>query len=305
MSLCAATVPCGRYATQMLAQDGVTIPQEKITVGQDVKATLTAGIGRRRRRRDRVRHRRPRRRGGTSPKFHPGIGERARGVPGRRSPHRRTEAGRGMDRVRALAGRSEDAYDARLPPDTRHARRDEWRVPPVAAVLATVAVLFFVLPLRRVAPGAPWSDAWDALTTDAALDAIRLSLECSLWATALSIVFGVPLAYVPRARAFPGRALVRAFVVLPMVLPPVVGGVALLYAFSVNNGLMGGWLHDTFDVQFTFSPSAWCSPRRSSPCRSSSSRWRRACVPWIGGTRTPPPASARAGGRCSAGSHCR
>ena len=57
---------------------------------------------------------------------------------------------------------------------------------------------------------------------------MRLSLECSLWSTALAVVFGVPLAYVLARAKFPGRALVRALVVLPMVLPPVVGGVALL-----------------------------------------------------------------------------
>ncbi len=96
---------------------------------------------------------------------------------------------------------------------------------------------------------------WDDLSTPAARDAMKLSLECSLWATALSLVFGVPLAYVLARAQFPGKALVRALVVLPMVLPPVVGGVALLYAFSVNNGLVGGWLHDTFDIQLTFSKS--------------------------------------------------
>ena len=84
---------------------------------------------------------------------------------------------------------------------------------------------------------------------------MKLSLVCSLWATGLSVLFGVPLAYVLARAEFPGRSLVRALVVLPMVLPPVVGGVALLYAFSVNNGLIGGWLHDTFDIQFTFSTS--------------------------------------------------
>jgi molybdate transport system permease protein len=63
----------------------------------------------------------------------------------------------------------------------------------------------------------------------------------------------VPLANVLARATFPGRSLVRALVVLPMVLPPVVGGVALLYAFSVNNGIVGGWLHDVFGVQLTFS----------------------------------------------------
>ncbi len=126
-------------------------------------------------------------------------------------------------------------------------------VPLVAALLAAVAVAFFVLPLVGLLQRAPWGDAWTDLTSDAALDAMRLSLECSLWATALSIVFGVPLAYTLARGRFPGRALVRAFVVLPMVLPPVVGGVALLYAFSVNNGLVGGWLHDAVGLQLTFS----------------------------------------------------
>ena len=66
-------------------------------------------------------------------------------------------------------------------------------------------------------------------------------------------MFGVPLAYVLARARFPGRALVRALVVLPMVLPPVVGGVALLFAFQRNGGLVGGWIYDVFDFQFTFS----------------------------------------------------
>ena len=81
---------------------------------------------------------------------------------------------------------------------------------------------------------------------------MRLSLECSLWATALSIVFGVPLAWVLARVEFPGRSLVRALTLLPLVLPPVVGGVALLLAFS-RNSLIGGWLYDGFGIQLTFS----------------------------------------------------
>jgi len=126
-------------------------------------------------------------------------------------------------------------------------------VPPVAALLALVAVAFFVLPLIGLIAHAPWGHAWDDLTSPIARDAIRLSVICSLWSTALSVVFGVPLAYVLARARFPGRSFVRALAVLPMVLPPVVGGVALLYAFGVNNGLVGGWLHDTFGIQLTFS----------------------------------------------------
>jgi molybdate transport system permease protein len=128
-------------------------------------------------------------------------------------------------------------------------------VPLIAVLLALVAVAFFVLPLIGLLQRAPWSDVWDDLSSPAARDAMKLSLVCSLWATGLSVIFGVPLAYVLARAQFPGKSLVRALVVLPMVLPPVVGGVALLYAFSVNNGLVGGWLHDTFDIQLTFSTS--------------------------------------------------
>jgi molybdate transport system permease protein len=126
-------------------------------------------------------------------------------------------------------------------------------VPLVAVLLALVAVAFFTLPLIGLLRRVPWTDLWDELHEPAARDAIRLSIECSLWSTFFSLLFGVPLAYVLARSTFPGRALVRALVVLPMVLPPVVGGVALLYAFQRNGGLLGGFLYDAFDFQFTFS----------------------------------------------------
>jgi molybdate transport system permease protein len=126
-------------------------------------------------------------------------------------------------------------------------------VPRLAVLLALVAVAFFALPLVGLLRRVPWSDLWDTLQEPQARDAIRLSVECSLWSTFFSLLFGVPLAYVLARAQFPGRSLVRALVVLPMVLPPVVGGVALLYAFQRNNGLVGGLIHDVFDFQFTFS----------------------------------------------------
>jgi len=72
---------------------------------------------------------------------------------------------------------------------------------------------------------------------------------------ALCLVLGVPLAWVLARSTFPGRSLLRALVLLPMVLPPVVGGVALLYAFGRSNGLIGPWLYREFGIQFTFSPA--------------------------------------------------
>ena len=79
----------------------------------------------------------------------------------------------------------------------------------------------------------------------------------------------MPLAWVLARVRFPGRSIVRALVLLPLVVPPVVGGVGLFYAFG-RDGLVGQYLYDWFGVQLTFSTagaSSW--PRRSSRCRSS------------------------------------
>ena len=134
----------------------------------------------------------------------------------------------------------------------RHAQRSS-RIPWVIWGLAAIGVALFVLPLAGLLWKAAWSSLWDDLGTPAARDALRLSLECSLWSTALSVVLGLPLAWVLARGTFPGRRLVRALVLLPMVIPPVVGGVALLYAFGRSNGLAGPWLYDAFGIQLTFS----------------------------------------------------
>jgi molybdate transport system permease protein len=126
------------------------------------------------------------------------------------------------------------------------------RRPPLAAVLiAAVAIAFFTVPLVGMLERAPWSDLWSELTAPETRTALRLSIVCSLWATALAVVFGVPLAWVLARSRFPGRSLVRAFTTLPMVLPPVVGGVALLLVFS-RRGLVGQWLFDWCGIQLTF-----------------------------------------------------
>jgi molybdate transport system permease protein len=120
------------------------------------------------------------------------------------------------------------------------------------AILATVTILFLAIPVIALLARASWGTLWDDLTTPEARSALKLSLVCSLWATALSIVFGVPLAWVLARTRMPGRNLVRALVILPMVLPPVVGGVALLLAFG-RRGVVGGWLYDLDGIQLTFS----------------------------------------------------
>lgn len=126
------------------------------------------------------------------------------------------------------------------------------RRPPVVVVAAaSVAVLFFALPLLGLVRRASWSTLLDDLGSRESLEALRLSLICSLSATALSILFGLPLAWVLARVRFPGRALVRGLVLLPLVLPPVVGGVALLTAFS-RRGIVGEQLYEWFGIQLTF-----------------------------------------------------
>ena len=125
-------------------------------------------------------------------------------------------------------------------------------MPWLAVALAAVAFVFLVLPLVGLVQQVSWGDLADDLSTPQARDALRLSIECSLWATLLAVVFGVPLAWVLARVAFPGRSIVRALTLLPMVVPPVVGGVGLFSAFG-RNGLVGQYLYDWFGVQLTFS----------------------------------------------------
>ena len=109
---------------------------------------------------------------------------------------------------------------------------------PVLALLAGAAALFFVLPLAGLAARTPWASAPGILGDPQVQDALRLSVVCSLASTALAAVLGVPLAWVLARLRFPGRNLLRGLTTLPMVLPPVVGGVALLLAFG-RRGLLG------------------------------------------------------------------
>ena len=135
----------------------------------------------------------------------------------------------------------------------RRGRRVNLPTPVLA--LAVVAVLFFALPLVGLLWRAPWSSAWTYLTEKPALTALRLSLICSLWATLLSVVFGVPLAWLLARVDFPGRSAVRALCTLSMVLPPVVGGVALFFALG-RRGLVGQYLDRWFDVRLPFTTAA-------------------------------------------------
>ena len=125
------------------------------------------------------------------------------------------------------------------------------RAPAWIAILAAIGAAFFIVPLVGVLVRTPWGDALEALTSPDTLNALRLSLIASLSSTAVALVLGVPLAWVYARIEFPGRNVVRALTTLPMVLPPVVGGIALLLAFG-RHGLIGSWLDSTFGITLPF-----------------------------------------------------
>ena len=118
--------------------------------------------------------------------------------------------------------------------------------------LAAVAVAFVVLPFAALLQRTPWSDLLDLLRQPIVTDALRLSMVSALAAVVLSLLFGVPLAWVLARSSLPGRSLLRAVVLLPMVLPPVVGGASLLFAFG-RRGLLGGPVYDATGFLLPFS----------------------------------------------------
>jgi molybdate transport system permease protein len=124
-------------------------------------------------------------------------------------------------------------------------------LPPVALALAAVAALFVVVPVAALFVRAPWGRLGDALTAGGAATALRLSLVVSVCAATVSVMLGVPLAWLLARVEFPGRSVLRAVVILPIVLPPVAGGIALLAALG-RQGIVGRWLYDALGVQLTF-----------------------------------------------------
>ena len=133
----------------------------------------------------------------------------------------------------------------------RRARRVTGRVPFALFVPAGVGLVFLILPLAGLLLRAPWSTLFERLSQPGVLTALRLSLVTASIATVVCVLLGVPLAWLLARLEFPGRKVVRALVTVPLVLPPVVGGVALLLVFG-RRGLVGGWLYETFGVSLPF-----------------------------------------------------
>jgi molybdate transport system permease protein len=128
-------------------------------------------------------------------------------------------------------------------------------VPAPLLAPALVAVAFLILPLVGLLIRAPWRSLGAALSGSDATQALILSVWTASATTAISLVIGVPLAWVLARSSFPGQRLLRALVTLPLVLPPVVGGVALLLAFG-RTGFIGRLLDSWFGLTIPFTPIA-------------------------------------------------
>jgi molybdate transport system permease protein len=128
-------------------------------------------------------------------------------------------------------------------------------IPLLLLVPAALGTLFLVLPLVGLVVRAPWSDLPHHLAAPGVGQALRLSLVTATLATAVSLVLGVPLAWVLARTRVPGRSVLRALVTVPLVLPPVVGGVALFLVLG-RQGLVGRWLYDAFGFSLPFTTAA-------------------------------------------------
>lgn len=118
--------------------------------------------------------------------------------------------------------------------------------------LAAVGIALFAIPFIGLLAKTPWLKLPGLLASPIVGEALRLSLVSSLGAVALATMLGVPLAWLLARTSFPGQSIVRGVVMLPLVLPPVVGGAALLFALG-RGGLVGGPLYEATGLLLPFS----------------------------------------------------
>lgn len=132
------------------------------------------------------------------------------------------------------------------------ARTPRRKTPPLLLLPAIVGAALFVIPLAGLLLRVPWSELGELFRGEVVGQALQLSLLTSVAAAILSCVLGVPLAWILARTDFPGKEILRALVTLPMVLPPVVGGAALLFAVG-RRGLLGEPLYDATGIVLPFS----------------------------------------------------
>lgn len=127
-------------------------------------------------------------------------------------------------------------------------------VPQWVYLLAAVGALFILLPLVGMVAQVDWAQFIPLISSESSVAALGLSLKTAAASTVLCIIFGVPLALVLARARFRGQGVLRALILLPLVVPPVVGGLALLFTFG-RVGLIGQTL-STFGIDIAFSTTA-------------------------------------------------
>ncbi|HEY5979982.1 MAG TPA: ABC transporter permease [Microlunatus sp.] len=119
---------------------------------------------------------------------------------------------------------------------------------------AGLGAVFVILPLVAMISRVDWPRFWELITSPSSLAALELSLQTSTVSTGLCLLFGVPMALVLARTRFRGQRVLRSLILLPLVLPPVVGGIALLYTFG-RRGLLGQSL-EILGLQIAFTTTA-------------------------------------------------
>lgn len=145
-----------------------------------------------------------------------------------------------------------------LPSQRRQPSQRTQRLPRLLWIPAALGFALLVLPLAALIVRAPWASLGELLTRGAVLQALTLSLGTAGIATVVSLLLGIPVALVlARSENWPSplRRLARALVTVPLVLPPVVGGVALLLLLG-RRGLLGQYLDQWFGITIPFTPAA-------------------------------------------------
>jgi len=137
----------------------------------------------------------------------------------------------------------------------RSGSRTLGRPPLVLVVPGALAAALLVVPLVSLVLDTPWGSFLDQLRTEAVRDALWLTALASAITVVACLVLGTPLAWLLARVDFPGRTLVRAAVAVPLVLPPVVAGVALVTALG-RNGLLGSLLRETTGVTIPYTTTA-------------------------------------------------
>jgi NifC-like ABC-type porter/molybdate ABC transporter, permease protein len=135
------------------------------------------------------------------------------------------------------------------------ANRDELRLPPLLRLMAAVAALTIILPIAALLWCAQWGTFFQDIATSSAMSALQLSFVTAFITTAICLLFGIPLAfYLARSNTWLAT-VIRVLINLPLVMPPLVGGLALLMLFG-RRGIIGGPIYDATGFLLPFSTPA-------------------------------------------------